>query len=40
MVKILAVLSIFNTSGVSPGAAKKAAALVARASCSGASSAS
>ena len=37
MVKILAALSILNTSGASPGATKKVAALVARASCSGVS---
>ena len=37
MVKILAALSILNSSGASPGATKKAAALVARATCSGAS---
>ena len=41
MVKILAVLvaalSILNSSGASPGATEKVAALVARATCSGAS---
>ena len=41
MVKILAALvaalSILNSSGPSPGATKKVAALVARATCSGAS---
>ena len=41
MVKILAALvaalSILNSSGASPGATEKVAALVARATCSGAS---
>ena len=37
MVKIVAALSILNSSGASPGYTKKAFALVARASCSGAS---
>ena len=41
MVKILAALvaalSILNSSGASPGATKKVAAIVARATCSGAS---
>ena len=41
MVKILAVLvavlSILNSSGANPGATEKVAALVARATCSGAS---
>ena len=37
MVKILAALSILNSSGASPGATKKVAALVARATCSGGS---
>ena len=37
MVKILAALSILNISSASPGATKKVAALVARASCGGAS---
>ena len=37
MVKILAALSILNSSCASPGATEKVAALVARATCSGAS---
>ena len=37
MVKILAALTILNSSGASPGATEKVAALVARATCSGAS---
>ena len=37
VVKILAALSILNSSGASPVATKKVAAVVARASCSGAS---
>ena len=37
MVKILAVLSILNSSGACSGATEKVAALVARATCSGAS---
>ena len=37
MIKILAALSNLNSSGASPGAAKKVAALVAHATCSGAS---
>ena len=37
MVKILAALSILNSSGASPGATEKVAVLVARATCSGAS---
>ena len=37
MVKILAALSILNSSGKSPGATEKVAALVARATCSSAS---
>ena len=37
MVKILAALSILNSSGTSPGTTEKVAALVARATCSGAS---
>ena len=37
MVKILAALSILNSSGASPGATENVAALVARATCSGAS---
>ena len=34
---LVAALSILNSSGVSPGATEKVAALVARATCSGAS---
>ena len=37
MVKILAALSILNSSGANPGATEKVAALVARATCSSAS---
>ena len=37
MIKILAALSILNSSGASPGATEKVAALVARATCNGAS---
>ena len=37
MVKILAALSILNSSGASPNATEKVTALVARATCSGAS---
>ena len=37
MVKILAALSILNSSGASSDATEKVAALVARATCSGAS---
>ena len=37
VVKILAALSILNSNGASPGATKKVAALVARATCSCAS---
>ena len=40
MVKILAALSILNSSGASPGATEKVAGLVARATCSGASQSS
>ena len=37
VVKILAALSILNSSGASPGATEKVAELVAHATCSGAS---
>ena len=37
LVALVAALSILNSSGASPGATEKAAALVARATCSGAS---